>query len=250
MTEPNDAAGWLAAWRDEPHEETPPLRPTHRADTIARLEARLMKLEAERAQSRRRRVSGVFAVAAGFAILAGATLAQDRSDDGTAARIQPEPTRTGAAPDNADDAPAARTPAPAVSAIAPPPRAPVSGAAPAPSAPSSTLEQENKLFDAATRAARDGEHDRALAAFDELLTKHPRSVLAPQARVLKLRLLDRTGKKDAAAREAARYLAEQPEGFARVEALKAVSSGTASASAPPPPAAPPATASAAFPEAP
>lgn len=49
-------------------------------------------------------------------------------------------------------------------------------------APSGTLEQETALLAAALAAERDGDRTRARALFTELLSRHPRSPLAPEAR--------------------------------------------------------------------
>ena len=97
----------------------------------------------------------------------------------------------------------------------------------APSAePPSTLAEENRLFKASAEASRRGDVAGALARLDQLLAEHPRSPLAQTALVRKFRLLAGAGRRDEAGREAARYLASYPTGFAVSEA-QALTSGQA-----------------------
>ncbi len=122
----------------------------------------------------------------------------------------------------------ATAPAPATSAapVAPaPPRPSAAPVAPAPAspprvaaAPGSTLAQQNRLFQQAMAARRAGDDRRAIALLDQLLARYPGSPLEQDARVERFRALKRLGNGDAASREARRYLAEHPEGFARDEA--------------------------------
>ncbi len=96
--------------------------------------------------------------------------------------------------------------------------------APATSAePQSTLGEENQLFKEAAEAGRNGDVSGALSRLDKLLVEHPASPLAQTALVRKFRLLQKAGRSDDARREAERYLAAYPTGFAvdEAQALKA-----------------------------
>jgi hypothetical protein len=84
--------------------------------------------------------------------------------------------------------------------------------------PQSTLAEENQLFKAAAEAGRNGDVNRAVAQLDKLLVEHPESPLAQTALVRKFRLLAKAGRVDEARREAERYLATYPTGFAVSEA--------------------------------
>lgn len=84
--------------------------------------------------------------------------------------------------------------------------------------PESTLAEENRLFKRAADASRDGDTAGALAELDRLLQTHPTSPLAQTALVKKFRLLAKAGRDDEAKREAERYLAAYPAGFAVREA--------------------------------
>jgi hypothetical protein len=88
-----------------------------------------------------------------------------------------------------------------------------------------TLAEENALFQGAVDA-RNGGDDRAEAErLGSLLNRFPSSPLAGEARVERMRALQRTGQGAEAAREARRYLAENPDGFARDEARRLVMQG-------------------------
>lgn len=82
----------------------------------------------------------------------------------------------------------------------------------------STLAEENQLFKAAAEAGRNGDVNGAVAQLDKLLVEHPASPLAQTAVVRKFRLLAKAGRADEARREAERYLATYPTGFAVSEA--------------------------------
>ncbi len=119
-------------------------------------------------------------------------------------------------------------PTPALSHAARPPESvivatPEAGALSEPETPlaasvRSSLAEENRIFQAAMDAKRRGDDMRVVAGLSELLAKYPGSPLAPNARVERFRALNRMGDTTAAAREARKYLAENPDGFARDEA--------------------------------
>jgi hypothetical protein len=100
--------------------------------------------------------------------------------------------------------------------------------APQPSAAvgSSTLATENELLAEAMRLRREHEGQRALARLRELLDRHPRSPLAETARVERLRALDDLGATNDLRREAERYLADYPNGYARPEASQMLASSS------------------------
>jgi hypothetical protein len=83
-----------------------------------------------------------------------------------------------------------------------------------------TLGEENRLFQAAVEARNRGADSEAITRFTELLGRFPRSPLAAEARVERMRALRRAGLVREATREAARYLADYPDGFARDEATR------------------------------
>ncbi|MEO6601557.1 MAG: FecR domain-containing protein [Polyangiaceae bacterium] len=98
------------------------------------------------------------------------------------------------------------------------PAAPASASVRAVHAPESTLAEENQLYAQALARAGAGDLPPALADLAALIQRYPRSPLAQNARADRFRLLRRFGNRSAAAREAARYLSEYPNGFARDEA--------------------------------
>jgi TolA-binding protein len=87
-----------------------------------------------------------------------------------------------------------------------------------PAAESSTLGQENDLYTAASRAAREGNDALAISDLNGLLSRFPNSPLAQNARVDRFRALNRSGRGPEAVAQARRYLADYPNGFARDEA--------------------------------
>jgi TolA-binding protein len=94
-----------------------------------------------------------------------------------------------------------------------------------PSGPLGTLANENRLFRSAVDARNRGDDRAALAGFNELLTKYPKSLLAGEARVERIRALARCGDKQEAAKEARRYLDDYPNGFALEEARHVAAEG-------------------------
>lgn len=90
--------------------------------------------------------------------------------------------------------------------------------APARAPVSSTLDDENRLFQAGISARNAGDSARAADAFATLLARYPRTVLREQALAEEFRALNRAGRSSAATIAARRYLASYPNGFARVEA--------------------------------
>jgi hypothetical protein len=118
-------------------------------------------------------------------------------------------------------------------------RAPAATASPAARAPAQTpaavaaveaskLAEQNRLFQAAMAHKRAGDDRRAVGTLDELLSKHPGAPLAQEARVERMRALQRLGDRAGAARDARRYLAEHGDGFAREEAKEVAVPPTAS----------------------
>jgi hypothetical protein len=101
-----------------------------------------------------------------------------------------------------------------VSAVAP--HAP--GAASGREDAKSTLGAENDQYQRGVSAARGGDDNKAVSAFNMFLVRYPTSPLAQSAEVERFRALKRLGSVDEAARRARQYLAEYPAGFARVEA--------------------------------
>ena len=82
----------------------------------------------------------------------------------------------------------------------------------------STLAEENELYAAAARAAREGNEALAIGDLSALLTRYPSSPLAQNARVDRFRAVMRSGRTKEAAAQARSYLADYPNGFARDEA--------------------------------
>lgn len=84
-----------------------------------------------------------------------------------------------------------------------------------------TLADENRMFQAAVDARNRGDDRRAIELFGSLLARHPKSRLAEESRVERMRALRRLGDSARASAEARRYLAEHGSGFAREEAREA-----------------------------
>lgn len=93
------------------------------------------------------------------------------------------------------------------------------GASPATRA--GTLGEENRMFQAALDARNRGEDRRAIELFGTLLGRFPKSRLAEEARVERMRALRRVGDGARASAEARRYLSDYGSGFAREEAREA-----------------------------
>ena len=132
-----------------------------------------------------------------------------------------EPDTSSSNPTTPTDAAAsARAPAAtATAAVAAPPAATTTTSSKSTTTPAkSSLAAENALFQAAMRAARQGDDERALALLNEFLAKYPSSPLAQNVRVERFRALARLGRDKAASAEARRYMAEHPDGFASDEA--------------------------------
>lgn len=85
--------------------------------------------------------------------------------------------------------------------------------------PRGALAEQNDLFARATAARRRGDEAAAVAAYEELLARHPGGSLAEAATVERMRALEKLdhGRAVAAARA---YLARYPRGFARAEAAQ------------------------------
>jgi TolA-binding protein len=124
------------------------------------------------------------------------------------------------------------TPAAAATSSSPsaPARDDAPSAAPGTSSPGtlSTLASENALLSEAMKVRRDGQIDRALALVDAFVARYPRSPLMETARVERLGLLEQAGSMARLGREAARYLADYPRGYARPEATRMLARAQAS----------------------
>ncbi|MGC4088882.1 MAG: FecR family protein [Polyangiaceae bacterium] len=137
------------------------------------------------------------------------------SSNGSAVRSVAAPAASAVA----QDAPVARPVSASPAVASTPARALSVPATPAPArAASTTLGEENRMFQAAVDARNHGEEARALELFAALLARYPNGRLAEEARVERMRGLRRTGNTGAAASEARRYLAEHPHGYAQDEA--------------------------------
>lgn len=148
------------------------------------------------------------------------------------ARQSAEPPPAARTPAQAPPRPVALAAAPALAPLVSPgaltepsPPAAVTGTKPQPGAksvltPSAELEEVNRLFVEAKRARREHRDAEALAFLQQLLTKHPSSVLAHEATVERFRTLARLGRTSEAERYARAYLARYPSGFAAEEARR------------------------------
>ena len=76
----------------------------------------------------------------------------------------------------------------------------------------------NARFARAMNLKKSGEPAAALRSLERLIRRYPGSPLAQELRVERLRLLRALGRERTAAREAARYLREFPDGYAAAEA--------------------------------
>ena len=216
---------------------TPADELSREARMAARIEQQVAELTARRQSSRR---FGFAALAAAAAVLLLGGVRYLRWDSGQLT-IEQEPLAVGKPPEPAatSSAPPLEPPAAAVPrVVAPSGRAPSvadSGPKPAPSAEvGSTLAQENQLFREAADASRNGDVSGALSRLEQLLARYPASPLAQGALVRKFRLLASAGRSSEARREAERYLAAYPTGFAVAEAaaLKQGVGGAASSPSP------------------
>lgn len=82
----------------------------------------------------------------------------------------------------------------------------------------STLADQNALLQTALDARRHGDDAAAIASLDKLISKYPHSPLLQDARVERMRALEKSGRHADAVSEAGRYLADFPTGYARDEA--------------------------------
>jgi TolA-binding protein len=190
-----------------------------RADRVAAgLEAELRRLVRQRARVR-------IAVGAGLASAAVTLLAlglRERMHDRTTLIAQEELPQ---APSLQEIVALPSTP-PAAPSSGPPAREPARrGSAPVVVPPASasagtrsTLGEENRLFQEAAEASRQGDVAASLDSLERLLKEFPQSPLAQTALVRKFRLLAKAGRTADAAREAERYLRSYPTGFAIAEA--------------------------------
>ncbi len=114
--------------------------------------------------------------------------------------------------------------APSVAAKSPIPnavmRAKAPLASPAVIPTGSRLAEQNELLSSAIQASHRGQYRDALVALATLLGRYPDSPLAQEASVERFRAWKGSGDRVAAAKEARRYLARYPQGFAREEAKK------------------------------
>lgn len=164
-----------------------------------------------------------FAGAAGVGPVAGlqrAWLTEHGNAPAAAAPEAPRATReamrTEPAPPVAPAPPAAVPQAPALETL---PRAANASTPPVTRRDAeSQLEIVNRTFADAKRAKREGRDAEALVLFEQLLARFPRSVLAQEASVERMRTLVRLGRAADAQRAAHKYLARYPKGFAREEA--------------------------------
>lgn len=216
-----------------------PVTPADEAAREQRMAARIDAQVAELAAKKRalRRTSFTVLAAAAVVLLSFGSVRYWPRGGMADLSIEQEPLVAGKSPVVAPP-PVAEPELPAVTPprVTPPaPRAasaPLPEVGPAPSAlpvePGSTLAQENRLFKEAAEATRSGDTSGALSLLDRLLTEHPSSPLAQTAQVRKFRLLAAAGRAEEARREAERYLASYPTGFAVSEA-EAVKSGVTAA---------------------
>lgn len=137
----------------------------------------------------------------------------------SAAKPKPaaEPSAEPAAEPRVEARRALRTKAPSRRAAAPP-------------ADASTLAEENRLFLTAVEARNRGDDRAAVELFGAMLAKYPSGKLAEEARIERMRALNRLGESAKAAAEARRYLARHATGFARDEARSTALDDSASRS--------------------
>jgi ferric-dicitrate binding protein FerR (iron transport regulator) len=90
---------------------------------------------------------------------------------------------------------------------------------------SDTLAEQNRLFRSAMLAKQRGLDSLALQRLDDLLARHPQTVLAESARVERLRILARSGAEDRARAAARAYLSAHPRGFANQVAVRVLGTG-------------------------
>ncbi len=84
----------------------------------------------------------------------------------------------------------------------------------------SSLAEQTKLLESAMSASARGDFASAVSELNELHRRYPASGLDQERRVQLFRALEHSGDSAGAAREARRYLASYPEGYAHEEAKK------------------------------
>lgn len=114
---------------------------------------------------------------------------------------------------------------------------PITGARAEPAAPArarvvgaresaSSLAEQNRLFQLALDARRDGDDAAVLRAVDELFARYPDTTLAQEARLVRFRALKALHRNQEASREARRYLSAHPDTPAADEARRALLEST------------------------
>jgi hypothetical protein len=83
--------------------------------------------------------------------------------------------------------------------------------------PSSSLGEENRMYQSALDARNHGDDRKALELFAAVIARYPDGHYGELAQVERMRALKRTGDRAAAAAEARRYLSERGHEFAREE---------------------------------
>jgi outer membrane protein assembly factor BamD (BamD/ComL family) len=84
----------------------------------------------------------------------------------------------------------------------------------------STLAEENGLLRRALSSSRSGDDELAVNLHDSLIARYPRSPLAQNAELERLRALSRLGDVSATRSAARRYLARYPDGMGAEEARR------------------------------
>ena len=178
-----------------------------RARAIPRLEASLRAVAASNARrSRTRRVALAVGIAAVLAIGVASAAMLTRAKVAPAAEVASAPVAVAPSTPEAPSAPPLEAPAPkpksedspvADAKEAPRPEAATRAATPRASSSSevSTLSDQNRLLAAALDARTRNDDAKAIVFLNELLHKYPSSPLAEEARVERLRCLERLGQR-------------------------------------------------------
>ena len=109
-----------------------------------------------------------------------------------------------------------------VTSVAPPPSAASTSfnGSPVQKAAASSLAEQTKLLESAMNASAKGDFASAISELNDLRRRYPASGLDQERRVQLFRALQHSGDSAGAAREARRYLAAYPAGYAQEEAKK------------------------------
>jgi hypothetical protein len=228
MSVPSDRDDLLAELRAPVSPVTAPEAATaQRARVVQRMRELQSRAAARRASRKRwfKRIGPAVALAALSSVAAAAWLSSNGASEAIAPQVPAPPpsppSRNASVPEPqsppapvVEDAPRSAELAPAPGRRRPAPRGSVAPAQ------ASTLAEENALLTRALASSRSGNDVAAVGLHDALIARYPRSPLARNAELERLRALSRLGNAAATRAAARRYLAKYPDGMGADEARR------------------------------